>query len=212
MSRSGLDFSHLKDLPSGKVATKGEWSPLTPEDLKFDGLGLSFDQSLTATGWVILGCTRGRVEVMHSQTIRPKVPEDLTGFYQDLARGAALYDIVVNTPDFWTEFDVVVHETPPVGARTKLHGDGTSSKLAAQALWCAFTVQGVPLEMVQAQAAKKTMTGKGSKVEKKEAHAAMMKHCAPWVNGIEKVTNEHERDALMNLLHRFQFESGVTRG
>lgn len=209
MSKSGLDFSALGNL--AKEQAKGGWQPITPADLA-TGYGLFFDQSLTNTGWVELLVSQERkVGVVGAGTIRPMgVDESLTSFNLDFARGTSIFKQIVMTPRWGAtgagaNFDVIAAEMPPVGFKVK--GEGSSSRLAGQAIFDAFCTSTKTVRLISSQAAKKTMTGRGSKVTKKEAQDAMVANCFPWIEGSEKVTNEHTRDALMNGLHWFYMEA-----
>lgn len=201
MSKGDLDFSGLSHL--SEAQKKGAWSPLTPADLH-PGYGLFYDQSLTNTGWVELLVTPEHVvRVVNAGMIKPQESPGLTGFALDFARGNSIFAQIFKSPRLTHSdgYDVVAIETPPIGFKVK--GDGTSSKLAGQAIINAYAFAPREVVLIQSQAAKKTMTGKGAKVTKAEAHAAMRLHCFGWVEGTEKVTNEHTRDALMNGLHWF---------
>lgn len=196
------DFTGLSHLAEPKA---GAWAPPRADDLA-NGYGLFYDQSLTNTGWVELLVKDGIVRVVGAGTIKPKPAPGLTGFAADLSQGANLFDQLVRTPRWISGggaaagFDVVAAETPPIGFKVK--GDGNSSKLAALAITIAYGTTGRQVVLIQSQAAKKTMTGRGAKVTKKESHDAMRLHCS-WVEGMDHVTNEHTRDALLNGIHWF---------
>lgn len=195
---SGLDFTGLAHLAEPKA---GAWAPPRADDLA-NGYGLFYDQSLTNTGWVQLLVKDGIVRVVNGGTIKPRPAPGLTGFAADLSQAADLHQQILLMPSLSRHpgYDVVAAETPPIGFKVK--GDGNSSKLAALAITIAYGTTGREVVLIQSQAAKKTVTGRGAKVTKKEAHDAMRLHC-PWIEGMEHVTNEHTRDALLNGIHWF---------
>lgn len=193
---STLDFSSLSDLAK---APKAGPKPLTVEDLG-EGQVLAFDQSLTATGWVWLGCDRPRgLNVLDAGSWSTKtVGKDVA---TSLTRGREIFTQARMLLRFARQCNNVqiVHETPPNPAVVK--GNGISSLIAAEALWCAAEAEGMTFEMIGAQSAKKLVTGT-AKSEKKEAHDALVATVFPWLHGREQITNEAKRDALLVGLHK----------
>jgi hypothetical protein len=195
---SNLDFSGLTDLAeAGPKSAPKAWTPLIPEVLGF-GTVLCFDQSLTATGALILRHTPSEgVVVLRSE----KWSTDWEGkeVIISLRRGIDVYRHTKRTIEdarrIGAPFDSVAHESPPNPAAVK--GGGYASLLAAQALWCACEEMGIgEPEMLGAQPAKKIICGNGN-AKKAEAHKALRNTVLPWVGNSNLVTNEAQRDALM---------------
>lgn len=188
-----LDFSGLKDLPGQSLAQAAKgWSPPTLDDL---GLGtvLCFDQSLMATGMVLLNRGEGGLAVLHAEKFTGQ--EGDNGVATALARGAMVFARV--RPYLASAKDrgwVVAHESPPNPNAVK--GGGTSSLMSAQALHCAALAEEVALEMLGSQPAKKLVCGNAN-APKTEAHRALKTHVLPWVAGASQVSNEATRDALL---------------
>lgn len=188
-----LDFSGLGDLAQNR--TKAEWEPLRWEDLGH-GTVLAFDQSLTATGAILLHNDARGARVYIAEKWSPvDAPKSVL---TDLRRGAIVYRSACAMMRRVSGLGnvSVVHESPPNMAALKGKGSPVSSLMAAQALWCAAEEVGVELTMLGAMPAKKLVCG-NSKATKPEAHAALKQHCLPWIEDSEKVTNEAHRDALM---------------
>jgi Holliday junction resolvasome RuvABC endonuclease subunit len=194
---STLDFSGLGDLAKGTVkTTKTGWQPLTLDDL---GLGrvLFFDQSLTAAGWVTVVRDEAGIWVTGAGTIRGKHEDLKRGMERDLRRSVDVFErAYVLISDAVSRRFSVAHESPPP---TSVVGAGASSAQAAVAVRCAAALAQTPIEMLGAQPAKTLVCG-NSKADKQEAHAALKVHCFPWIQGVEAVTNEATRDALMGAL------------
>lgn len=190
---SNLDFSGLKDISTGKV--KKGWSPLTPSDLGY-GTVLCFDQSLTATGCLILQFTYPESAPVVYSASQWRDKHDGKDVRTSLRRGTEVFlqarDVMRMLP---RPVDAVVHESPPNPAAVK--GGGYSSLLAAQSLHCACAALGMEEpEMIGAQPAKRLVCGNAN-AKKTEAHAALKAHVLPWILNSQQVTNEATRDALM---------------
>lgn len=190
-----LDFSGLGDLArKTPEQVKIGWQPPTIDDLGY-GTVLAFDQSLTATGCVIVAHhPRGLlVHTADKWSTKREGKDVLTS----LRRGTEVFDgacMAIETARSVYGAEAVVHESPPNPQAVK--GGGYSSLLAAQALHCAAWSRGVEIEMLGAQPAKKLVCGKGT-ADKTTAHAALKEHVLPWVINSDRVTNEATRDALM---------------
>lgn len=187
-----LDFTALGDLARQSPGkTKAGWQPLTRDDLGY-GQVLAFDQSLTATGWVLLGHDLDRLVVHHAG--RWAAVTEGSDVATSLSRGTQVYSRARMTFEHYRNVcDAFVHESPPNPAAVK--GGGYSSLLAAQSLRDAAFASGITMEMLGAQPGKKLVCGNAN-ADKKTAHAAL-KACYPWIEGAEKVTNEATRDALI---------------
>lgn len=189
-----LDFSGLGDLARANPAkvAKG-WSPLTLDDLGY-GTAMCFDQSLTATGCVMIHRSHAGLQVYSAA----KWADNYDG--QDvptsLKRGVAVFNQARQAIRYGkiARVDAFVHESPPNPKAVK--GGGTSSLMAAQALHCAAEVEGVEIEMLGAQPGKKLVCGNAN-AAKTEAHAALRRDVLPWIEDAGQVSNEATRDALM---------------
>ncbi len=200
---SGLDFSGLGDLAKGTVKAKGEWEPLTLTRLA-PGHVLALDQSLTATGWVYLRVEGGNCFVANAGKFGGGFDDLTRGVEQDLQRGNLIYD--KNQAGVMASDLRYVHESPPHAGNVK--GGGTSSLMAAQSVRNAASNVGVGITMLGAQPAKRLICGNAN-ARKPEAHAALKQHCFPWIFGVDLVTNEATRDALMlALLHLARKKTG----
>lgn len=196
---TGLDFTGLGDLAKGTVKAKADWQPLTLDDL---GLGkiLFFDQSLTASGWVKVTRDERGCRVDAAGVIKEVKEHDAMkrGVERDLSRGVTVFEVAFMLIENAISDDYeVAHESPPHAGNVT--GGGTSSLMAAQAVRCAAALAQTPIEALGAQPAKTLVCG-SSKAKKPEAHAALKAHCFPWIEGVDMVTNEATRDALMGAL------------
>lgn len=193
-----LDFSGLSDLakqPEGKPG----WRPLTVDDLGY-GTVLCFDQSLTATGCVILKYVfpaSAPQVVSASQFANPYDGKDVP---TSLNRGVSVFEQArfLIRKAFTIGIDAIVHESPP--NPNAVRGGGYSSLLAAQALRCAISAENASsladIEMLGAQPAKKLICGNAN-AKKAQAHAVLKESVLPWIVNSQVVTNEATRDALM---------------
>lgn len=195
-----LDFSGLSDLAANPT---GGWALPVMSDVVRPGPPMSvlaFDQSLTSTGAVLVVRDSLMVRVDYSVTLRGGETE-AKGFVHDYRRAIAI-ERQVRQRVAWVRAQqamigrlMVVHETPPVGSK-RLPGAGSSSKAAGQAVWSACDEFGIEPVMLNSQQAKKWVCG-NHKADKAEAHAALRQHVFPWLVGSKKITNEHERDAVL---------------
>ncbi len=197
-----VDLSSLKDVAQ---QAPGAWSPLTAESLAGPPTTVfCFDQSLTSTGVVVLDRDHdGSILVSRSETIRPK--SEQSSFEEDYERALQVEDEVAEvllsvTDIHYARLVRIVHETPLVlNARTfRTAGPrgGVPGRMAGQSVRSAAHRYGLDawVRMINSQQAKKLICG-NAKADKKEAHAAL-KTCT-WIRGLDQVTNEHERDALL---------------
>ncbi len=200
------NFDRLSDLVD-LLAKKGKtaaWEPLRFENLIFSRV-LAFDQSLKATGWVVLDVSPERARLLDAGTLVPVTKTNARGHEQDLRRTVELFG---QMNDVWSQHpdSLVVHEAPPVATRV---GRPTSSLLAAAALRILaahILPPPIPVPMISAQRAKKVICG-DSNADKIQAHRALAEHCAPWIVGYQHfITNEAKRDALMLALVSMRIE------
>lgn len=193
-----LDFSGLTDLAAKGTKAKQEWQPLTAADLGY-GSVLCFDQSLTATGTVLLQHVYPGTNPVVVKAQQWSTDFEGKDVLTSLRRGEHVYRNAI-TAIHWAcdvGIDMIVHESPPNPAAVK--GGGYSSMLAAQALRCAVVAcegEGVDVEMLGAQPAKKLVCGNAN-ADKKTAHAALKESVLPWIVNSQQITNEATRDSLM---------------
>lgn len=190
-----LDFSGLGDLArKTPEQVKIGWQPPTIDDFGY-GTVLAFDQSLTATGCIVVEHTYPRGIIVQSAA-KWSTKYDGKDVLTSLKRGVEVFEQARSILRVAKDIGVnaIVHESPPNPAAVK--GGGYSSLLAAQALHCAAWDRGMPIEMLGAQPAKKLVCGKGT-ADKTTAHAALKIHVLPWIVNSQQVTNEATRDALM---------------
>ncbi len=155
-----------------------------------DGVVLAFDQSLNATGWVLMvfdGNRPGVIEagVWDGTTVEAVGPEGT------LQKGTLVFqrslDILVKHPEA-----ELAHESPPTGGKM---ARPESSLVSANSLRNAAHMYGRPFTMVSGQAAKKMICG-DSNAKKAVAHRALKaKHGSMPNYGL--LTNEHKRDAAL---------------
>jgi hypothetical protein len=191
----GLDFTGLTDLANGTTKSKADWEPLTHDDLGY-GTVMAFDQSLTATGLVVVRhiFPESAPQVLVAQSWSAE--DEGKDVETSLRRGVQVYKQAVDvmrSAQAW-QVDAFIHESPPNPKAVK--GGGYSSLLAAQAVRCAAEASGWPMVMLGAQPAKKLVCGNAN-APKQEAHKALKETVMPWVINSGSVTNEATRDALM---------------
>lgn len=185
--------------------TRVDWRPLEPADLA-PALVLSYDQSLRNTGWCLLAADEGpdegdptiAVRVLACGTIRTKSAGD-KGWYTTLAQYDELLPMVQSemgalslrlgeiVREFW-----VLHEMPSTaGFRPE------SSVLAAAAVrTSAARVRWADrLAMIGSQSGK-ALVANNAKASKTEITEGLAK--LPWIEGLDRLRNEHDRDALAN--------------
>lgn len=207
-----MNLAHLAALLEGKG--RKVWQPPTLDDF---GIGrvMAFDQSLSATGMVLVNRTPDMLAVTDAASYSG-VPQDLeaTGREKDLQRGVHLWAIFSGLFRSLAPEIVLVHEAPPLGA-----GAGgamrtpESSIMSAQALRIAARQHSREILMVGPRQHRKLICGNANakKREEHEAMATLARNLG--FLGMEYVTNESKRDAfcvalaLLLLLGRAQKES-----
>jgi Holliday junction resolvasome RuvABC endonuclease subunit len=180
MDLSGL--ARFSEEPKAKKAPV--WRPVQPEDLA-GGNVLSFDQSLSSTGWVHLRATPGHVQIMDTGTL-VNAGDPLKGSARVLDRFEELVQQLRSMQHLLRDGILIVHESPPSAAMMRPE----SSLLAAAAVRVALDVG---VDMVQGQHVKKIVTGNGNA---KKAEVAKAVKAMTWIQGIDLLKNEHQRDAL----------------
>lgn len=192
---SNPDFSGLKDIAkAGPTGPKG-WEPLRAETLGY-GTGLCLDQSLTATGMVIIQHVFPASAPTVIRSAKWSTEHEGKGVLTALRRGIDVYRMMKATlRDLPVPIDWVAHESPPNPSAMK--NTDTSSLQASQALWCAMDELGLgEPEMIGSQPGKKLVCGNGN-AKKPEAHKALKEDVLPWIVNSQVITNEAHRDALM---------------
>lgn len=189
-------FDRLKNLSAAPPASAP--AGLTRDRLR-EGWVIACDQSLDGFGWVYLVNDAAGCRVVRAESFSTAKPNDsrgrpIKGHPLNLARGVEVYtrfqEILAQC---WASGTDVVYETPPAGGRM---ARPESSLLSALAIKIACLPLGIEAVMVGAQTAKKVFTGNAN-ADKPEAHRAMMHQVSGWLEGIEAITNEAKRDALM---------------
>ena len=183
-----MDLSALVDL---RVDAKAKPAfALRTADQFMSGTVLAFDQSFSSTGWVMLRMTDGLCWVLDAGTYKTPAG-DLRGGEQDLERAHALYREANQIIERNKDAGVVLYESPPKGHGVR-HPE--VSLLCALSIRLAAAGTGIPFASVHAKKGKKMMTGDAN-ADKKVAHAALMS--LPWIEGLDMVTNEGQRDAML---------------
>lgn len=163
-------------------------------------IGIGFDQSLTATGWSVVrlpASSTERPELIDKGTIVTEPAEGVKGFYDTIPRcdaiARAVHDIMLSHP----EVTVVVHEMPAVPGQGQTHAGRTDASLMtciAVRTTCHILDRRMPIVMISANAAKRTMTGLAT-ATKAEVKAAVLK-----VLGTDVRMNTNVSDSIAALL------------
>ena len=149
---------------------------------------LSFDQSLSNTGWCLLVEREGRPWVETTGMIKTEGDKSMPS---KLARGLEMHNSMVEVIDLMQP-DFITYETP-VGGPAMMSAD--SSLLAAQALVIAAAAFEVPTQTVASGRLKRHLTGSG-KATKKEVKEAVLARMPDLVERKVKPLNEHIFDAI----------------
>ena len=188
------DFSTLTIDPA-----KMTFQPPTEADLAGpDCRILCFDQTLTSTGFAVLQRRDNDISIIARDTLRSKTEKE--GFEGDFDQALQIEQQMEDKVAEWGSIAriLIVHETPAVAnKRTMAKGGprvGVSSRMAGQALRSVAKRYGVPVMMLNSQAAKKFVCG-NYKADKAEAHASLRN--LTWLEGLDTLTNEHQRDAVL---------------
>lgn len=168
------DFARFREDDDGgpvkaKVRPKAKVELVKDRYTKKD-LILAVDQSLAASGWVLI---RGDLCVVTVGTLKKSKDTTLDGHEAMLQRVVALEE---EAEAVLREIKpmIVLHESPPVG---NFRGSNQSSLVAAVAWRIAAAKVGLPIKMVGAQKAKKHLTGNGN-AKKPAVHAALREQIA----------------------------------
>lgn len=184
-----LDLSRFSvDGEAVKKTSKG-WS-LKPIESHFTGRILAFDQSLSATGWVMLDCAGGRLTIQAVGMIT--TGSSNKGTLGSLERADEIGDKAERIIESAVP-DMIAHETPPSGGGRLMRPE--ASLMAAVAIRRAaarFMVQHISMQ--HAQSGKARFTGQRG-ADKKDVHA-VLRSMLPEIEGF-KPNNDNTRDALI---------------
>ncbi len=182
--------SRLADYARKAVKVKPEWTRPTTDDFAKGCLVISFDQSLSTTGVVVLQVT-DVIEILDRTTLRTKpsihhtIPETL--FLQQLALSNQAKNFtaaMVRYPD------AIVLERPAIqGFRTE------SSLLAAAALYGPYGAKTPPVALVSIQHSRAVLCGPQGRDDKRLGHEGLA-HLIP--DSSTRSWNGHQRDAALN--------------
>lgn len=191
--------SALERYQAKKTAAKAAWTPPTLADFAQDVAVLSFDQSLSRTGWVYLRVLDGRMDVMAKNTIRTRT--EVTGWRGNFDKARQIRREMEFIDDFLMRFspdqmprwpDVVLLEMPNV------HGHRTESSMMA-----AYEIDGYsntwwrPTEFISIQQSRTIIGGSDVRNDKKGGWKALTRYVE---ESGGRQWNEHQRDAAINAL------------
>lgn len=185
------------DLSRFRIDTKPKPTPPPIRPGLADGYVMAIDQSLSATGWVVLQVENGAAYVASANSLflplEPKggLPALPKGHEGNLRRAVAIHQHLTQAMALWKkerEGLVVVHEHPPLGGRMMRP---ESSLLAAGAVRIAAAEHGLPVVMVDNQHSKALLAG-ARNVTKSEWHKGLILFAIQGVHA----SNEGQRDAL----------------
>jgi len=182
------EFGTLARFREGE--TKKAPAAFVPPTKFAQGTILVFDQSVSATGWVVLASAKDLRVLAAGSFLLPAVDYP-SGHEGTLRRGVVITQQAEEVLTRYHFFGIsrVIHEAPPVGGRM---ARPESSLVAALAVRVAAERFGLPVSCVQNQHSKKVLTGSAT-VDKKDWHRALGRYS---IDGKHKVTNEGQRDAL----------------
>lgn len=179
---------------------KAAWTPPMMADFAQDLSVLSFDQSLSKTGWLYLRVLDDRVDVMARSTIRTAT--ELKGWQGNFDQAHQIKHAMRDevdallmrfAPDQMPRWpDAVVLELPNV------HGHRTdSSMLAAYEVDGYATMWWRPTIFISIQQSRTILGGSNIRNDKKGGHKALERYIP---GSIQRTWNEHQRDAAINAL------------
>lgn len=176
-----------------------DWEPPVLADFEADTEVLSFDQTLSQTGYVKLAVHLGEVQVTAKGTLRLK--SELTGFEGnfDLADRLDAALVMLDVPGRWP--DHILTEMPAV------HGHRTDSSMLAAYVVRRYYQRWISRpQMVSIQESRTILAGPGARNDKKAGAAALARYIP--ASGTRK-WNEHQRDAAINALaHLYKIKEG----
>lgn len=172
------------------LAKKGgvkNWRPPVLGEFAHGKTILSFDQSLSNTGWVRIGVTDSGVTVFDQGTIR--TVSQLKGAAQSFHRMRQLRVALMR--QFPTDlYDGIVVEMPALfGHRVD------SSLMAASVLDNHWFSLGSPIELISIQHSRTVLCGTAAKNRKDLGHKGLINFIPA---SADRPWNEHQRDAALN--------------
>lgn len=186
-------LKQFRDDSSG--SRKGAWRGPRLEDFAYRDL-IAFDQSLTATGVVVVSSTRQGIVIREAHKFPNPAVGEVQGNEEHFRKGIALIRNITH----WRhncETDIsgweYVHEAPPIGGGRIRHPESALlGGLAVRASMWGHDCLG----MVSPAAHKKYICG-NAKADKVEEHQEL-KAIAHFLDfhGFDLITNEAKRDAL----------------
>jgi hypothetical protein len=196
------DLNAYRARLDARMERRTDWRPPEFTQMRERTVILSFDQTLSHTGWVTIVVRNGRISVMAKGTISTTAGDAGSGFPAMFERANQLddrlreldLDAIGGSPP-----DEVVHEMPAVG------GYNTESSLLAarEIIRYARDIPGVwnrpKITMISIQHSRFVLAGSDARNDKKAGHRAL----AEFIPGsAERTWNEHTRDAAINALAR----------
>jgi Holliday junction resolvasome RuvABC endonuclease subunit len=157
----------------------------------FEGKVLAFDQTLANTGWAEIVIGHGAHFVGTGCIHTPEFINERTKTHGYFARADMVLDAVERLLKSAAP-DLVVLELPPTSARQMKQV--VSPTLAGYSVWRPAAYQDTPIEIVQAQKAKKRWTGQAGS-DKKAVREAVLYHFPEVAR--HRVLNEHVYDAII---------------
>jgi hypothetical protein len=177
-----------------RKAAKQPWQPPTRPQL---GLGrmVCFDPSLSATGVVDLEHTPDRLVVHGAWTLRGEAPSGYTGREREMREGLILRARIVDLLITYDSGVTALTEAPPIGGgRIKAP---ESAMLGCLAVHVAALDANVPMGPMYYPQRHRALTCGQALIKKEKHHPLLMELAAELaIEGLEKVSNEHRRDAL----------------
>jgi hypothetical protein len=193
-----LNTAKLEMLRTKKLIPRRDpWRPPTmTEIVRHEGKRIiAVDQSLSATGLVVILVSADHLSILRSDTLRGVAADECAGYEETLQRALNLGKQLATTLGMVPDIDELVHEGVPIGGGKIVRPE--SSLMASLALRQEAGLWGIPVKpMVQPQTHRRVVCG-NQNASKKEEHEALatLAQSLPII-GYELITNEATRDAL----------------
>lgn len=126
---------------------------------------LGIDQSLSSTGWALLGRDGGGVVRAYKSGMVKTTPGSKTGFEDSLQRGTFIFESLVDEVIPLCGPNLIAHEMP--AARPPRSRNREAAPISAMAVRAAAKAMQVDVVMLNAQKVKTVMAG-GAKAEKSD--------------------------------------------
>lgn len=194
-----LNTARLEGLAGSKklISRRDPWrAPTMAEFIEHEGKRIiAVDQSLSATGLVVIRVGADHLSILWSTTLRGVVSEDVKGYEETLQKATNLGKQLATALGQVPDIDELVHEGVPIGGGKIVRPE--SSLMASLALRHEADLWGIPVKpMVQPQTHRRVVCGNAG-ASKKEEHEGLAKLASSLpIIGYELVTNEATRDAL----------------